>query len=135
MTSFCRDSEPLQRIATCRRSFTYLIHLTSQQPTSREWKRSRLSHLECFSIITRENFIAWRAEQNYHRGPKRSLALVNNYSKYDHFKKAGYHPVRICTSRKNKELLNPRTGAEGLRGGDIQSENTTCTEENFVPFT
>jgi hypothetical protein len=32
----------------------------------------------------KENVTAWRAEQNYHRGPKLSLAEVNNQSKDDH---------------------------------------------------
>jgi hypothetical protein len=55
-------------------------------------------------MIKKENFTAWHAEQNYHRGPKLPLAENNNQSKYDHLKKTGYYSLRFCASKRNKEL-------------------------------
>jgi hypothetical protein len=58
MISFCRDSEALAE----NRDVPKIIHpFDSPEPaaaTSREWRRSRLSHLECFSMTIKENVTA-----------------------------------------------------------------------------
>jgi hypothetical protein len=50
-------------------------------------------------MIMQAKVTTWRAEQNYHRGPKLSLAEVNNQSKDDNLKKCIIHSGSVLQGK------------------------------------